>query len=98
MNEQMVLSTRMPLYKIFTILSPININALHAGYSLGFAQQLIRNFKNCGARLARRKNAGISCIFRAFATQPAGMRRCLKCEVIFARALTFKTEGKSPVK
>ncbi len=55
--------------------------------TLGFAQQLVRNFKNCGARLARRKSAGISGIFRAFATQSGGMRRCLKWEVIFARAL-----------
>ena len=37
--------------------------------------------------MARRESVGISSIFRAFATQPGGMHRRLKCEVIFARAL-----------
>jgi len=37
--------------------------------------------------MARHESAGISGIFRAFATQPGGMHWRLKCEVIFARAL-----------
>jgi len=39
-------------------------------------------------RMARHESAGISGIFRAFATQPGGMHRRLKCEVISARALS----------
>jgi hypothetical protein len=36
----------------------------------------------------KRRNIGI---FRAFATQPGGMHRRLKCEVIFVRALSMKS-------
>jgi nickel/cobalt exporter len=42
--------------------------------------------KHCGAWLARRKSAGI---FRAFAAPPGRMPQGIKCEVIFARALSW---------
>ena len=58
-------------------------------FPLGFAQKLISNFRYSGARWARRESEGISGIFRAFATPPGGMHGRLKCEVIFARALSF---------
>jgi TRAP transporter 4TM/12TM fusion protein len=44
---------------------------------------------------ARRESAGISSIFRAFATPPGRMHRRLKCEVIFARALRPSQEIES---
>jgi len=45
--------------------------------------------------MARRENAVISGILRVFATQPGGMHRRLKCEVIFERALNTIARQKS---